>query len=241
MKKIILTLFICLFSFCAFAANYRSVDARAQKVPKQYEESLPKLVNYLIEPYKNNEEKKARAIMAWIVYHIDYDDYKADSISKTSSLRRTTSRVSSGDIFETRVGVCGDIAALYQRMAGLAGLDSVVVNGYAGFNVTRRDMSDSRHAWNVVKIDGKWEFVDATWAMQGDVVAFQDINSRAAHSRELKKRERNASKTNKTRKNRYVDDRWFMTEPREMIKSHFPDDSKWQLLPSPKRIGSFLK
>ena len=57
----------------------------------------------------------------------------------------------------------------------------------------------------------------------------------------MKKRERNAYKTNKTRKNRRFDERWFMTEPKEMIKTHFPDDEKWQLLPSPKRIGSFLK
>jgi hypothetical protein len=62
-------------------------------------------------------------------------------------------------------------------MAGLAGLDSVVISGYAGFGVTRKNMEANRHAWNAVKINGQWEFVDPTWAMQEDVKAFEDVNS----------------------------------------------------------------
>ena len=241
MKKLCLILFLTFFCFNAFAKNYRPIDSRAEQVPAQYEKSLPELVNYLTEPYQKDDESKARVLLAWIVHHVDYDEYKADDINKTT-YRRHPSRVSTGDIFETRVGVCQDIANLYQRMAGLAGLDSVVVSGYAGQQVTRRDMEKQRHSWNVVKIDGNWEFVDPTWAMRGEnVSAFQDINSRAAHAREIKKRERNTARTNKTRKNRSIDDRWFMTEPKEMIKTHFPDDEKWQLLSPPKRIGSFLK
>ena len=242
MKKILFILFLCVFTFCANATSYRSVDSRAQKVPKQYEESLPKLVQYLVKPYENNEEKKARVLMAWIVYHIDYDDYKADTITQAASRRRKRSQMAmTGDIFQTRVGVCQDIANLYQRMAGLAGLDSVVIGGYAGYGVSRRNMEENRHAWNAVKINGQWEFVDPTWAMQGDVKAFEDVNSRSEHRREIKQRERNSIKTNKTRKNRSIDNRWFMTKPQEMIKTHYPDDDSWQLLPVPKRIGSFLK
>ena len=241
MKKFLLIFLFSLICFNANAKNYRSVDSRAQKVPTQYEESLPKLVKYLVEPYEKDEEKKARVLMAWIVYHVDYDEYKADTIT-SSSYRRHPNRVSTGDIFETRVGVCQDIANLYQRMAGLAGLDSVVVTGYGGFNVTRRDMEDNRHAWNAVKINGNWELVDPTWAIRGpNAVAFQDVNSRAAHAKEIRKRERNTTKTNKARKDRVFDNRWFMTDPKEMIKSHFPDDEKWQLLATPKRIGSFFK
>ena len=241
MKKILLALFLCFVCFNASAKSYRLADSRAEKVPAKYEESLPTLVKYLTEPFAKSEEDKARVLMAWIVHHIDYDEYKSKQIMKTS-YKRHTQRVSTGDIFETRIGVCSDIASLYQRMAGLAGLDSVVVTGYAGYDVTRRDMEESRHAWNVVKINGEWEFVDPTWAIKGaDTVAFQDVNSQAEHKREMKKRERNTYRTNKTRKNRHVDNRWFMTEPREMIKTHFPDDEKWQLLASPKRISNFLK
>lgn len=245
MKKILIVLMFCFVfvsSFSALAANYRALETRAERVPKQYEESLPKLVNYLIKPYENNEEKKAYVLMAWIVYHIDYDDYKSDVITQSASWRRKNiPRVNTGDVFETRAGVCQDIAALYQRMLGLAGIDSVVVTGYAGYGVTRRTMNDNRHAWNAAKINGTWALIDPTWAMQGATKVFQNVNTRSQHAREMKQRERNTTKTNKARKNRNVDDSWFMTDPKEMIKTHFPDDPKWQLLPVEKRIGSFLK
>ncbi len=242
MKKLFLILCLCLVGFSAVAANYRSVDSRAEKVPAKYDESLPELVKYLVEPYANNEEKKARVLMAWIAYHIDYDDYKSDTITKSINARRyQKNRVSTGDIFKTRAGVCEDIANLYQRMAGLAGLDSVVIKGYGGTDVTQQNKEQRRHAWNAVKIDGKWELLDTTWAMRGDTKAFEDVNSKAAHAREMRKRTRNETKTNKTRKNRSVDDRWFMTKPKEMIKTHYPDDEQWQLLPVKKTLGSFLQ
>jgi len=242
MKKVLYGLFLIVFSFSAYAANYRSVDGRAQRVLTAQEESLPKLVNYLIKPYEKSEEMKARVLLAWIVYHIDFDDYKAEKIQEGATRRsQRKNRVSSGDVFETRIGVCADIAALYQRMAGLAGLDSVVIQGYAGSYVTRNNMSENRHAWNAVKIDGDWELVDPTWAMRGDVSAFQEVGSKVEHAREIDKRLTNTTKTNKTRDNRHVDDRWFMPKPSEMIKTHYPDDETWQLLPVSKSLGSFLK
>lgn len=240
MKKILFIL--CLWTFNVFAANYHSVDLRAQKVPSQYNDSLPKLVQYLIEPYQDNDEKKARVIMSWIVYHIDYDEYKGDSITRTKySPRLQKNRVSIGDIFETRVGICDDIAGLYQRMAGLAGLDCVVIRGYAGFDVTARNKDQRTHTWNAVKINDKWEFVDPTWAMKGDILAFTEINTRAEHRKEIKKRLEKENKTQKARANRIIDDRWFMTKPKEMIKTHYPYDDQWQLLPVNRSFGSFLK
>lgn len=240
MKKFLFVL--CLWTLSAFATNYSSVDSRAQKVPASYNDSLPKLVKYLIEPYEKSDEKKARVLMSWIVYHIDYDEYKANSITKTKyATRLQKNRVSTGDIFETRVGVCEDIANLYQRMAGLAGLDSTVIKGYAGNDVTAQNKEQRTHAWNAVKIDGKWEFVDPTWAMRGDTLAFANTTSKAAHTKEIKKRMREDTKTKKVRKNRIIDDRWFMTKPKEMIKTHYPYDEQWQLLPVAKSIGSFLK
>ena len=77
--------------------------------------------------------------------------------------------------------------------------------------------------------------------MRGDYKTFQDVNSISEHKREMKKRQKNSSKTNKARKNRTIDDRWFMTKPKEMIKTHYPHDEKWQLLPVPKKLNSFLK
>lgn len=239
--KIFLNILLGVFlSTAAWATNWRSVDNRAMNVPTTYDDSLPHVVQYLIEPYANDEEKKARALLAWIVSHVDYDNYKAKTPLVPILRYSRPQGNGSGDIFDTRVGLCGDIADLYQRMAGLAGLDSVVIEGVAGFNLERSDLEKKRHAWNAVKINGQWRLVDPTWAMRGDYKVFSDIKTEVRHELELTRREQNPLKTKKTRPNRSVDDRWFLTSPKEMVKTHFPDNSRWQLLPVPKSISTFL-
>ena len=241
MKKFLL--FFLFWSLNALAVNYNSIDSRAEKTPSRYDTDLLKLVRYLVEPYENSEEKKARVLLAWIVHHIDYDEYKSSATTKSRYVPRLQKNsLTNGDIFETRVGVCEDIASLYQRMTGLAGLDSVIIKGYAGTDVTARNKEERKHAWNAVKIDGKWEFVDPTWALKGEGVrAFGDVNSKVEHSREIKRRKKNERQTKKTRQNRFVADKWFMTKPKEMIKTHYPFDDEWQLLPVKKSMASFLR
>ena len=156
MKVFIAALLGVFLSTAVWAANWRTVDARGIDAPATVEDSLPHLVQYLTEPYANDEEKKARVILAWIVSHIDYDNYKAQTALLPVLRYSTPTGEGSGDIFDTRVGLCGDIADLYQRMAGLAGLDSVVVEGIAGYNLKRTDVEKKRHAWNAVKINGQW-------------------------------------------------------------------------------------
>lgn len=145
--------FILLWGISCQAASYRAVDTIAKNI-KDY----PNIVTLTRELTKrfNAQEEKARAIYAWIIYHIDYDWYKADAIEKHRQLEQTE------DIFKTRTGVCGDIAKLYQKMAQIAGLECEVISGYAGFNVTKKTMDNALHAWNVVKINNKWHLVDAT-------------------------------------------------------------------------------
>ncbi len=223
------------------AVEASAVDSRGRNVPVQYDTDMKTLVEYLVKPY-SREEDKARVILAWIVYHIDYDQYKLETMMDyTPRLRaRKQHEISTGDIWQTRIGVCDDIAELYQRMALMAGLDSVVITGYAGNGVTDRNKGDFRHAWNAVKIDGTWEFVDPTWAMQGDYREGSNIVSKRQHAREIERRESGLTNVKKKRNNRQLDDRWFMTKPQEMIKTHFPDDAKWQLLARPRSFASFI-
>lgn len=54
---------------------------------------------------------------------------------------------------EKRAGVCESYAKTYQYLCLLNGVECIVVTGYNGED----------HAWNVVKIDGKWYGVDCTF------------------------------------------------------------------------------
>ncbi len=51
-------------------------------------------------------------------------------------------------------GVCASYAGAYKLLAEEAGLECIVVTGYLEGNLP--------HAWNKVKVDGKWQIVDTT-------------------------------------------------------------------------------
>lgn len=63
--------------------------------------------------------------------------------------------------------VCEGYSRAYQYLLHLAGIDSVIVEG-ASNNPSNDSPED--HAWNIVKIDGKYYHVDLTWDDQGDNV-----------------------------------------------------------------------
>lgn len=243
MKKYILVLLSLIFfsTLPAYAKNYRNIDRKAQSVPAQYEKTLPQLVSYLTKDLTSDEDK-ARILLAWIVYNVDYDAYKSKAIIEHAYTPRAARKLNltTGDIFVTRIGVAKDFAELYQRMASMAGLDSMTVSGYAGRGISSRNMEEYRHDWNVIKINGKWELVDPVWAMRGDINALQDVGSDRQHQREIKKREAGSREATRKRRNRSIDERWFMSEPRDFVETHYPDDSRFQLLPTPITIGSWL-
>ncbi len=229
MKKIIAVFLMCLiFPLCADA--YRRVDNHARRVPQGYNSSLEEIVKYLVTPYEKDEEKKARALFAWIIYHVDYDGYSYRVMKENLTGKGNPARQGvniEDDIFETRLGLCLDIAELYKRMADLAGLESVLIYGSAGNLSSETPIG---HVWNAVKINGQWEFVDATWGMVGRYQMLSNINSDNDFLREVEKRKRRKLKTYDTRNNRQIDNKWFKTDPAEMARTHKPNETKWLLL-----------
>lgn len=74
--------------------------------------------------------------------------------------------------------------------------------------------STLNHAWNAVKIGGKWGLVDSAWG--------------AGHVND---------------EGRFVPrftDHYFLTPPDEFICDHFPDDPRWQLLERPISPAEYL-
>ena len=244
MKKIFL--FICCL-FCVGAAlavrqksyqdiDFKEVDKYTLDAPIiDNEKDLPDLVTYLIKPYKEDIQK-ARAVFAWIVYNIDYDDYEyrfdQNAIDKGGKFE------SLGDILETRTGVCRDIADLYNKMAQKAGLKTQVVTGIAGQNLTKKNEKYNRHSWLVIDIDGEWEYLDPTWAIQGQK-AFQNVTKDRQYRREMKQRLKDKDRLN-PRKERNVGNTYFLADKDAFSQTHYPDDEKWQLQRKPVSLTKFL-
>jgi hypothetical protein len=118
-------------------------------------------------------------------------------------------------VLHSRKSVCAGYANLFEALGRAAGLEVATIPGFArgyGFRAGS-ESGDTNHDWNAVKLDGRWQLVDATWG--------------AGHMDEQK------------RYAREFDGFFFLTPPEQFIYRHFPKDPKWQLLPRPLTAAEF--
>lgn len=181
--------------------NFAAIDRHALATPKSAERSVASLAAYLTRPART-ELEKARGIFRWVTKNIAYD---ADAYF---SRRFRNSRATPGSVLRTRKGVCDGYARIYEGLAKAAGLEVVRVSGFAkgfGFELGDEVPKESNHAWNAVKVEGRWILVDSTWG----------AGAVSAESRSFI---------------RAFGEHYFQTDPEQMIYSHLPEDPKWQLL-----------
>jgi hypothetical protein len=106
-------------------------------------------------------------------------------------------------VLQRRQSVCQGYATLFDAMAKRAGLQSEVVVGLARSQDGGKSES---HAWNAVMLDGEWKLIDPTWG--AGYVNGEDFY-------------------------RSPTEYYFCADPKEFLTSHFPDDSKWQMVEKP--------
>jgi hypothetical protein len=106
-------------------------------------------------------------------------------------------------------------SALFETMCRKAGIECETVAGFA--KIAPEDIGQKQkqtnHSWNVVKLYGKWYLIDATWAA-GD------------YNRKYVKN---------------FDDSYFLTDPKYLIYSHYPEDPKYQYLDTVVSMETFIK
>ncbi len=112
---------------------------------------IDKILDEIITP-KMTDLEKVRAIHDWLVINVDYDyeGYQNDNMPDTD--------FTAEGLLATRVAVCDGYAKAFAQMATQAGLEAIRLTGNA-FN----GFSLQSHAWNQVKVDGKWYNIDVTW------------------------------------------------------------------------------
>jgi len=101
--------------------------------------------------------EKAHAVYDYVLAKNSYDgsvlDYSLDDAVSHSAFY-IDAILKEGDAF----GVCDSMAKTYSLLCNMAGLECIRVTGYAGTATEK-----GGHAWNKVKVDGKWYIVDCTW------------------------------------------------------------------------------
>lgn len=102
-----------------------------------------KILNKIIKDDMSDYEKE-KAIHDYIVTHGQYGFLEGDQEDESYDAK--------GILLEGK-GVCSSYSESMQLLLSLAGVEAKIVLGQA----------DIEHSWNLVKLDGKWYHVDATW------------------------------------------------------------------------------
>lgn len=94
--------------------------------------------------------EKEKAIYQWVVARVDYDYDHYDKLEGAS----LDSSTPYNPLINGK-GICLGFATTFQLLADLAGLESIIVVGTA--------FGDEDHAWNMIRLNGEWYCLDATW------------------------------------------------------------------------------
>ena len=211
--------FILLFFVClsAKAQNFTLVDEKVKNYP------IFKSAKSLADKIENdftNKGDKIRAAFIWLTHNIRYDleeyfnpktksfrfKYK-NEIEKQQKLQQIKDQVVD-EMFLSRKSVCEGYAQSFKKICDLLNIEAVVIKGYAR-NSTGEIGSipeASNHAWNAVKVNNEWKLVDATWA-----AGYAINNQWKKHFTEY----------------------YYFTNPKELLRTHYPDNTSWQLLQKP--------
>lgn len=97
-----------------------------------------------------DDYEKELAVYAWLTTHVNYDQ---SHYTKRGAPR--SSYTPYGPLIEGK-GVCLGYASAFQLLMDMARVECITVTGAAFGN-------RENHAWNMVRLNGAWYCVDATW------------------------------------------------------------------------------
>ena len=189
--------------------DFSAIDQHALEAPARLKSSPQKLVEYLVRPARNDLEK-TRAVFRWVAENIRYD---TDSYF-SGNIRSANPK----EVLQSGKAVCSGYSGLFEMLAEKAGLNVVSIAGFGkGYGYREgQKIRSVNHAWNAVKIDGKWYLLDATWAAGG----YSDQHGKWG---------------------REFDESYFLSPPEVFALTHLPRDTKWQLLDQPLTREQFQR
>lgn len=213
MQKRVFLMFalITAISSSTYSQAYKQVDKIVESYPQSI--SYPKDLADLINRDFAFEEDRARAIYMWISSNIVYD-VEADSSLQERFFYRSEGRKRAKErkirikwaiqCLENGKAECEGYATLYKCFCDLVSLECIIIPGN-----TKRHEDDIgnpslevNHAWNVVKINGEWKFIDVAWG-----AGYIDYPTNTFY--------------------RVFDSVYFLTSPDRYFYTHFPKDTNF--------------
>jgi hypothetical protein len=194
---------------------YAAVDARALRIQAPTVDSLARR---LVAPY-TNDSLRYRALFRWVTANIAYDvhgfhdtcdlyahHFTGKGFATNAAAEENYTLCVAEQIFNERRGVCEGYARLFKALCDYAGLPCEIVHGVARHLGNRVGLPDGgSHAWNAIRLGGRWQLLDATWAS-------------------------GYSDSAVTRFIRHFKPEYYLSEPKRLFNNHYPDQPQWTLL-----------
>ncbi len=209
----------------ALSASSQRPLGKAER--EAYHETDPARLSFLLTKTCSTQTEKVKAIFYWITDNIAYHrpvDRNRKTKNRTvfleqqelddKALPSLTDRVAT-KVLQEKTAVCEGYARLFKSLCEHAGIRAEIITGYARTDANKANANfRSNHTWNTVYIDSSWFLLDATWA-SGYI---------SMPSGEFVK---------------YYDSGYFLSSPAKFSQHHYPDDTRWTLLPETPVLGEF--
>ncbi len=205
--------------------DFTAVDDKARFI----DSDDPAVLAQELTEFCHNDKEKVRSIFRWITDHITY--YKAtpkkakrrtadamyeDDADDTAALKPVTERIAI-KVLKDRRTHCEGYARLFKSLCDHAGIPAQIITGYARTDVFRMESQfKTNHSWNAVYFDSAWHLLDATWASGFTTTFSGDFV-------------------------KYYNEYYFLPDPADFARHHYPDDLRWTLLDHPPALEEFRK
>lgn len=223
MRTFLIFLLVCC-SYFLQAQNFKAVDDKVRTYPKDIV-SAEQLAAQIEHDFSSDIEK-VRAIYTWLASNISYDlekFYKGDtqinfSYVDEQDLQQKLNAVTTHTINETmrsKKAVCEGYAQTFKKVSELLNIPSLFITGYSKASVKDIGIKPAQedHAWNAVRIKGKWHLLDVTWG------------AGTIENRQWKHR---------------FNDFFFLTHPEIFSVSHFPTESDLAFIGKKISVATFF-
>ncbi|WP_102347190.1 transglutaminase domain-containing protein [Bacillus sp. Marseille-P3661] len=143
------------YSFRGFNMSYKAYGSNITiTIVLRYYETLAQMIyvdQYVTTIMKEitkptmNDHEKVKAVHDFVVKNLSYDTSLINNSPYPAIIEGTTA--------------CNGYAMLIYKMLQHAGIDVRLISGVA----SSRSFAVQNHAWNMVKLEGRWYHLDATW------------------------------------------------------------------------------
>jgi len=214
---------IMLFTTTFFSqkSDFNHIDfSKADSIANQYHKASLKnlaiLTNKLTRGL-NTDVEKFRAMYLWVSKNIKSDQNATHKILRKGKKLRNNRKAfitwnnthkekTLEKLISQKTTICTGYAFLLRELCRLANIECKIINGYYKSHDFDKDKPFPNHSWNAVLLNNKWYLCDATLAsgyyFTNENIFIFDYN-----------------------------DGYFLTAPELFVQNHFPENTKWTLLP----------